>query len=51
VQLLSNTGKLLFERETPGDRIEYTGRLIPGLYYWKLVGREDLLAAGKFTVK
>lgn len=51
VQLLSNTGKLLFEKETSGDRIEYTSPLIPGLYYWKLVGREDLLAVGRFTVR
>jgi len=50
--VLDNAGSPLFISGLPptGSYILETGRLVPGLYYWKILSGSDLLILGKLMV-
>lgn len=50
LRLLNNREEEVFSRPADGNRLSSPVALEPGLYYWKLETREDLLYVGKFFV-
>jgi hypothetical protein len=51
VKILSNTEKVSKSMRVEKSRLLFTGKLNPGLYYWKLECKDELLYVGKFMVK
>ncbi len=51
LKILDNQNKLKFQYDLTGDSLEFNETLKPGLYYWKLENKQDLLYIGKFFVK
>jgi hypothetical protein len=49
--IFNNSGAEIFRSRITGDRFVLERRLVPGLYYWKLEGKDELLHVGKFLVK
>lgn len=50
LKILNNRGRDVVAIETEQHRVVVTQKLSPGLYYWKLETREELLFLGKFIV-
>jgi hypothetical protein len=46
--ILDNRGVEVFRTGVTGDRFLLTYALVPGLYYWKLEEKDDVLCVGKF---
>jgi len=51
LKILNNSNEALFEYEVDENRLEFKEKLSPGLYYWKLESKNDLLYVGKFFIK
>jgi len=51
VNILSNKEKLLKSIRLKKSQFLFTGTLDPGLYYWKVENKDELLYVGKFLVK
>lgn len=51
LKILSNTEKILYSSKTEKSRLLLKEKLHPGLYYWKLESKDELLYVGKFLVK
>jgi len=51
LKILNNRNETVFRSKARGSRVEFTGNLAPGLYYWKLEDSENLYHVGKFTIK
>ena len=51
VKILSNKEKVLKSFKIEGSKFLFAGKLNPGLYYWELESKEELLYVGKFFVK
>lgn len=51
LKILDNRNEDLFEYKADGNRLEFKEKLRPGLYYWKLESKNDLLYVGKFFTK
>ncbi len=51
LKILDNKNKLFCEYEVSGNGFVLKEKLPPGLFYWKLENREDLLYIGKFFIK
>jgi hypothetical protein len=51
LRILDNRERVKFSTSLDSSHFLFTGRLLPGLYYWKLEGKEELLHLGKFVVK
>lgn len=48
--VLNNRNESLHEYTAASGRLVFRERLAPGLYYWKLQNRTDLLYVGKFVI-
>ncbi len=51
VRILNNRDETVFSKSTKDDSLLLAKNLPPGLYYWQLSDRNDLLFTGKFRVK
>ncbi len=51
VKILSNKEKVLKSVKLVGSKFLFTEKLKPGLYYWKLESKDELLYVGKILVK
>lgn len=51
LKILNNRNEALFEYEVDKNQLEFKKKLRPGLYYWKLESKHDLLYVGKFFIK
>lgn len=51
LKILSNKEKTLQTVTVRGSRYEFFRKMPPGLYYWKLENRDELLYLGKFLVE
>jgi len=51
LKILSNRNEVIFAFTVGDPPFVFRERLFPGLYYWKLESRADLLAVGKFSVR
>ena len=51
VKVLTNTEELRFTATVSHQRYLFKEKLTPGLYYWKLETKDELLYVGKFLVK
>ena len=51
LKILNNRNEVFFEYTAKDNRVLFKERLAPGLYYWKLESKNDLLYVGKFFVK
>jgi len=51
LKILNNKNEALFEYRIENNRIVFNEKLAPGLYYWKLESKTDLLYVGKFFIK
>ncbi|MGA7161155.1 MAG: hypothetical protein WBZ48_09135 [Bacteroidota bacterium] len=51
VKILSNKESLLRSFKLGGSKLLLAGKFNPGLYYWKVESKDELLYVGKFFVK
>ncbi|HTR80488.1 MAG TPA: hypothetical protein VMM58_02585 [Bacteroidota bacterium] len=51
IKILSNREKTIYNATSLNSQWTFNEKLEPGLYYWKLENKEDLLFVGKFFVK
>lgn len=51
VRIMDNKENIVFETRTTVPSFKLTKKLSPGLYYWKLESKDDLLRVGKFYIK
>jgi hypothetical protein len=51
LKILSNKEKTLETISVRGSQYVFSQKIPPGLYYWKLESKEELLYLGKFLVK
>jgi hypothetical protein len=51
LKILSNKEKTLRTISVRGSRYAFSQKIPPGLYYWKLESKDELLYLGKFIVK
>ncbi len=51
LKILSNKEKILQTISVRGSRYVFSRKIPPGLYYWKLESKDELLYLGKFLVK
>jgi hypothetical protein len=51
LKILSNKEKTLQTVSVRGSRYVFSQKIPPGLYYWKLESKDELLYLGKFLVK
>jgi hypothetical protein len=50
LKIVNNRNKVLYTSAIQGNSFEFTGRLDPGLYYWKIESKNELLYVGKFFI-
>ena len=48
LEILTNRDSLIFSEQPEDNKVVFTKKLKPGLYYWKLNSKDDLLYIGKF---
>lgn len=48
LKIFTNRDSLIFSEQPEDNKVVFTKKLKPGLYYWKLIGKDDLLYIGKF---
>jgi hypothetical protein len=51
LKILNNKNEVLFAYGAVGNKVVFKEKLRPGLYYWKLESKNDLLYVGKFFIK
>ncbi len=51
LKILNNKNEALFEYRIEKSSVVFKEKLPPGLYYWKLESKTDLLYVGKFFIK
>ncbi len=51
LRIMNNKGDSVFAESGPPPRFVLRQRLSPGLYYWKIESKSELLYVGKFLVK
>jgi hypothetical protein len=51
LKIINNKNKTACHYSIEGNRFVFKEKLAPGLYYWKLENRHDLLYIGKFFIK
>ncbi len=51
IEIISNKDRILYAVSVSSSPYLFERQLSPGLYYWKLEGKNDLLYVGKFIVK
>ena len=51
IEILSNKDRVLQTVNVPGSSCVLNLQFAPGIYYWKLEGKNELLYVGKFIVK
>ena len=51
LKILNNKGTEVYSAEAEKNEYVFKETLNPGLYYWKLEYREEMLFVGKFRVK
>jgi hypothetical protein len=51
VIILNNHNKEQYRLEADAEGLTFTGRLNPGIYYWKLENETDLIYVGKFFIR
>jgi len=50
LKIVNNRNKVLYTSAIQGNSFEFTGHLDPGLYYWKIESKNELLYVGKFFI-
>jgi len=50
LKIVNNKNNVLYKYPVQGSSFDFKGKLRPGLYYWKLENRNELLYVGKFFV-
>lgn len=51
LKILNNLNETLHTFKVEGSKVEFSGNLSPGLYYWKLEDKENLYHVGKFLIE
>ena len=51
LKILTNLNETLYTFKAEGSRVEFSGELSAGLYYWKLEDSENLYHVGKFLIE
>jgi hypothetical protein len=50
LEIFTNRDSLIFNEQPEDNKLVSAKKLKPGLYYWKLISKDDLLYVGKFLV-
>jgi hypothetical protein len=50
LEIFTNRDSLIFSEQPEDNKLVFTKKLKPGLYYWKLLSKDELLYIGKFFV-
>jgi hypothetical protein len=50
LKILDNKNEIIFKYSIQGNSFDFNEKLPPGLYYWKLENKNDLLYVGKFFI-
>jgi len=50
LRIVTNKNKTVFSHTTTGDSFDFREKLSPGLYYWKIESKDELLYVGKFFI-
>lgn len=51
LKIINNQNEVFYNYSVSGNRFIFKQKLSPGLYYWKLENKNDLLYIGKFFIK
>lgn len=51
LKIINNKNEVAYNYAVEGNHFVFKQKLVPGLYYWKLENRQDLLHIGKFFIK
>ena len=51
LKILNNLNETHYTFKVKGSKVEFTGDLSPGLYYWKLEDKDSLYHVGKFIIE
>ncbi|MFQ5616118.1 MAG: hypothetical protein ACE5GO_06630, partial [Anaerolineales bacterium] len=51
LRILNNKQKQLYSFQINGNRLAFDEKLQPGLYYWAVLSKGEMIYLGKFIVK